>query len=77
MTDLEKAVEYLKSKNIEAFEGAGILVIPASSPEEIISIVSTVKKHLNEIGYEKSWQVDPYYYEKRKTLTGEMYLGSQ
>ena len=63
-TDIANAVLYLKSKGIEAFEGSGILVVPASSPEEIYDLVHKVKRYFKECGYEKSWLIDPYYYQK-------------
>ena len=59
---IEEAANYLKSKGIDAVEGAGILVVPASSPEEIIDAAVRIKKLLDECGYHKSWIIDPYYY---------------
>lgn len=73
MTDIGKAIEYLKENGIESFEGAGILVIPASNPEEIYDMASKVRRLFKEIGYEKSWQIDPYYIQRHKSLTSEMY----
>ena len=63
MTDMDKAVKYLKSNGIEAIAGAGILEIPASSPLEIVDMAVRVRKLLLECGYNKSWLIDPYYYE--------------
>lgn len=75
---MNKAIEYLKTKGIEAFDGGdGILVIPCSSPEEIYDMASNVRRYFKECGYEKSWRIDPYYYEKRSSLTDAMYGTSQ
>ena len=60
----ELAVEALKDEGIKAFERMGIISIPVESPEEIEPMVRTVKNIFKRIGYEGSWQVDPYYYEK-------------
>lgn len=65
MTDIKLAVGHLKKQGIEAVEGAGILVIPASSPLEVMDLVGVVKRHLNDIGYDKSWIIDPYFYETK------------
>ena len=65
MTDIKLAADYLKKQGIEAVEGASILVIPASSPLEVVDLVGVVKRHLNDIGYDKSWIIDPYYYESK------------
>lgn len=62
MTDVGLAVSYLKKQGIEAVEGSGILIVPCSSPSEIVDLVSTVRKHLDDVGYDKSWIIDPYYY---------------
>lgn len=63
MRDISQAVKYLESKGIKAVEGSGMLVIPCTSPEEIINLVSIIKRYLDEIGYDKSWLIDPYYYD--------------
>lgn len=70
---IEKAIEFLKSKGIESFERMGILVIPVESAEQLDQVAKDIKRLLNECGYNKSWSIDPYYYEKKKTLEGEMY----
>ena len=63
MTDMGAAVGYLKQNGIEAVEGSGILVVPCHSPAEVMNLVGVVKRYLKDIGYEKSWQINPYYYE--------------
>lgn len=68
-----KAIAYLKQNGIESFEGAGILVIPVSDPEEIYDMATRVRKYFKEIAYEKSWQIDPYYIDRHNSLTSEMY----
>lgn len=77
MTDISKAIDALKQHNIEAFEGHGILVIPASKPEEIYPLAEKARRVFKEIGYDKSWRIDPYYFEKRSSLTGQMFDDSQ
>ena len=74
---MEKAVKYLKENGIEAFEGSGILIIPCTSPEEIYDFVSKVKNLLKDIGYEKSWQIDPYYYERNRLENREVVVGPE
>ena len=73
MTDINIAINHLKQNGIESFEGAGILVIPVSSVEEIYDLANRVRRLFKEIDFQKSWQIDPYYYSKRQTLTDIMY----
>ena len=68
MTDISLAIKYLESKGISAHETAGILEIPVESPEDVMDMVSVAKHHLQDIGYDKSWQINPYYYERREDL---------
>lgn len=77
MTDILKAIDALKEVGIEAFEGHGILVIPASSPEDIYPMAEKARRVFKEIGYEKSWRIDPYYFDKLSSLTSAMYDDSQ
>ena len=72
MSDIGKAADHLKANGIEAFEGSNILVIPCDGPDYIVGLVSRVKKLLSEINYEKSWQIDPYYYERHKNSVDEL-----
>lgn len=74
---IDKAIIFLKEHGIEAFELTGILTIPVSSPEEIEPMVGKLKGLLNEIGFDKSWAVDPYYYEKHSKIEDEMYGGNK
>lgn len=76
MTDIDLAIKHLKSKGIEAFDGSGILVIPCDGPDQIVDMVSIIKHHLEDIGYDKSWQINPYYYERKSSLNAEMYDGN-
>lgn len=74
---MEKAIKYLKQHDIVAFENAGILVVPVNSPEEIEGMVSKLKVLLKEVGYEKSWQVDPYYYHRERYEDGTVVVGPE
>ena len=74
---MEKAIKYLKENGIEAFEGSGILVIPCSNPEEIYDMVGKVKNLLKDVGYEKSWQIDPYYYQRKRYDDGCVVVGPE
>ena len=74
---IDKAILYLKEKGIESFEQAGILVIPASSPEEIYELASTIRRYFKECGYEKSWRIDPYYYLKKRLDDGSIDIGPE
>lgn len=69
----DMAIQYLESKGIKAFEIMNILTIPVSSPEEIEPIVSRVKSYLKECGYDKSWRIDPYYYDHHNELHEDMF----
>lgn len=71
--DISDAVKKLKEHGIEAFEGKGILVIPCSTPEEIFDLANDVRRIFKEVGYNKSWQINPYYYDKKQSLTDIMY----
>ena len=72
---IEKANEHLKQNGIESFERMGILVIPVRSEDvkNLDSIAKNMKRLLDNIGYNKSWSLDPYYYERHKSLEGEMF----
>ena len=72
-TTIEDAIKHLSSKGIDCFERMGILVIPVESCEELDVQANVVKKNLNAIGYDKSWQIDPYYYENKDRGFDEMY----
>ena len=72
---IDQAIIFLKEHGIEAFELSGILVVPVSSPEDIEPMVSKLKGLLKEIGYNKSWAVDPDYYAKHKSIEEDMYGG--
>ncbi len=65
--DISDAVKKLQEHGVEAFEGNGILVIPCSCPEEIFDLANNVRRIFKEVGYNKSWQINPYYYDKNQT----------
>ncbi len=73
MTDFDTTIAFLKTKGIESFELMNILVIPVTSCEHLDQVAKDIKRLLNEVGYEKSWRLDPYFYEKRQTIEAEMY----
>ena len=74
MIGIDEAIDILKNRyNIEAFEVAGILVIPVTSPLDIYDCANNTRRIFKEIGYEKSWQIDPYFFSKRQTLSDIMY----
>lgn len=78
MISIESAIEALnKLYNIKAFESSGILVIPCSSPEEIFDLACKIRRIFKEIGYEKSWQIDPYYYQKKRYDDGSIAVGPE
>lgn len=58
------AVEALKDEGITAYEKMGVVIIPVDGPDAIERMVCVAKNIFKRIGYEGSWQVDPYYYEK-------------
>lgn len=74
---MEKAIKYLKDNGIEVFKNAGILTVPVSTPDEIYEKISIIKNLLKEIGYEKSWMVDPYYYQRRRHEDGSVVVGPE
>lgn len=73
MTDISQAIEALKENGIEAFDSNNMLVIPVATPEEIYPTVERVMRIFKKIDFQKSWQVDPYYYVRHESLTAEMY----
>ena len=73
MATIEEAIEYLKQRGITAHDCSNILTVPCSSPEEICNIVSKLKSLLKEVGYQKSWSVDPYYIQRHESLTSQMF----
>lgn len=72
MTDISAAIARLKENGIESFEGSGILIIPCTEPEQIYDLVNKVRRIFKEIDYQKSWQVDPYYYQKHRLEDGSL-----
>jgi len=64
MTDIPTAIAELEKYGIESFELSNILVIPCGSPEEIYMLANKVRRIFKGIDYQKSWQIDPYYYVK-------------
>ncbi len=68
-SEFDRAIEYLSTKGIEAFEENNILVIPAESPEHLDRVAKTIKRYLQECGYDKSWKLDPYYIQHRELFT--------
>lgn len=74
MIGIDEAIDILKNRyDVEAFEVAGILVIPVTSPNDIYDCANDTRRIFKEIGYEKSWQIDPYFFSKRQTLSDIMY----
>lgn len=73
MIDIDEAIKCLKERGIEAFELGGVLTVPCESPDDIYDTAEKLRRIFKEIGFDKSWRIDPYYLEHRKTLTGEMY----
>lgn len=73
MIDIDEAVNILKERGIEAFELGGVLTVPCESPDELFDTVEKIRRIFKEVGYEKSWRVDPYYLEHRKALAASMY----
>ena len=71
MSDAGAAIAYLKENNIEAIEAGGVVMIPFANlnenPDEFYALISRVKSLFKDIGYEKSWQVDPHYWERHKS----------
>ena len=74
MTDILAAVDELKKHNVEAFEGRGMLVIPCNSPAEVLDVVTKAKSILKGIDYQKTWIVDPYYFEKNRRPDGSLVM---
>lgn len=77
MTDISAAIARLKEEGIESFEGSGILIIPCSSADDIFNTVAKVKRILKEIDYHKSWQVDPYFYQRKRFEDGTVVTGPE
>ena len=68
MSDIQVAIDYLRDKGIEAFEGSGILIIPCTDPDEIFDLACKARRYFKDIDFNKSWQVDPYYWEKKRPI---------
>jgi hypothetical protein len=47
--------------------------VPCESPDDIYDMADKLRKIFKEIGFDKSWRIDPYYLEHRKTLAADMY----
>lgn len=77
MTDVSAAIARLKKDGIGSFEGSGILIIPCTEPEQIYDLVNKVRRIFKEIDYQKSWQIDPYYYQKHRLEDGSLDLNHE
>lgn len=76
--DISQAVKELEKMGIEAFEGKGsILVISCESHEEIYNMAEKARRIFREIGYYKSWQIDHYFYQRRRNEDGSVFLGPE
>ena len=73
MDEFQKAIEYLKMKGVEAFVLMNILTIPVESVNQIEPMAGRIRKLLKDCGYQKSWRIDPYYYERHNSVTADMY----
>lgn len=79
---MNEAIKRLKSEGLEAIEVGGILVIPFDyvhecTDDEFYKLISKVKSIFKEIGFEKSWQIDPYYYERKRHADGSVVVGPE
>jgi hypothetical protein len=82
MTDMDKAVAELKKEGLDAIEVGGILVIPFDyvhecTEDEFYKLISKIKYIFKEIGFDKSWQIDPYYYERKRHADGTVIVGPE
>ena len=83
MTDISKAIQYLKENGVEdAVEVGGVLVVPYdyvhdADPDKIYRIISKLKGLLKDIDFNKSWMIDPYYYEKKRYEDGSVVMGPE
>lgn len=73
MDQIDEVIAHLKEKGIESFSRMGVLVIPVESAEHLDQKAKDIKRLLDGFGYHKIWSLDPYFYERQKSLTGEMY----
>ena len=73
MCSIDDAIKFLKSKGIESHENMGVLIIPVADARTLDSTASKIKKLLVECGYEKSWSLNPYYYDEQRSIVAEMY----
>lgn len=73
MTDISIAIGTLKDSGIESFEVNNMLIIPVTDPEDIYPTATKVRRIFKEIDFQKTWQIDPYYYSRHQSLTAEMY----
>lgn len=71
--NIEDTIDILRKKGIRAFELSGILVIPVSPKDtpKLDQIAKNIKRIFEEIGYDKSWCLNPYHEDK--TIEKEMY----
>ncbi len=71
---VDEAVGHLRRRGISSFELSGILVIPVSPSDvdRLDSIAKNVKRTLDEIGYDKSWCLNPYHKETPKEMEKEI-----
>jgi len=57
MDEFERAIEFLKTKDIAAFEYDNEVNVEVETRGEILPMVLKLKKYFDECGYKKSWRV--------------------
>ncbi len=72
---MEQTIKQLKQQGIESFEKNGVLVIPCTLPEDIYPTCEKVRRIFKETGFNKSWQIDPYFYDKKRDENGAVVVG--
>lgn len=81
MSDINKVIDHLKENDIDAVEVGSALVIPYDyihdDADKFCGMVSKIKGLLRDVDYDKSWQIDPYYYDRKRNEDGSVIVGSE
>ncbi len=78
---MQRVIEHLKENGYDAVEVGGVLVIPYDyihdDPDKFCDTISRLKSLLKDVDYDKSWQIDPYYYDRKRNEDGSVVVGPE
>ena len=78
---MQRVIEHLKENGYDAVEVGGVLVIPYDyihdDADKFCDAITQIKGLLRDVDYDKSWQIDPYYYDRKRNEDGSVIVGPE